>query len=80
MPRDESGGLGGRLLQYLHEHPDAADTAHGIRVWWLGEQPAVTIAEVESALDVLVGSGVMTRIDRGEMPPVYRGARRDGRA
>ena len=79
---DEEGeGLGGRILRYLDEHPDAADTAEGIRGWWLLEQVfKESVGDVEDALDLLVSRGIVARIDRPDMPPVYRRARRDGRA
>jgi hypothetical protein len=78
MPHDEdSGGLAERILRYLDEHPDAADTAEGVRVWWLLEQVfKESIGDVQHALDQLVSQGAVTRIDRPNMPAVYRRARR----
>ena len=78
MPRNHNdGGVGERILRYLNQHPDAADTASGIRQWWLlheGEERS--IADVQAALDRLVEQKLIDRIDRPGMSPVYRSARR----
>jgi hypothetical protein len=80
MPRDEDGeSLAGQILRYLDEHPDAADTADGVRAWWLLEQVfKESVGDVQDALDLLVSRGIVTRIDRPNMPSVYRRARRNG--
>jgi hypothetical protein len=73
MPRTPGGGVGDPILRYLSEHPDAADTAAGIRQWWLlHENEERSAKEVQEALDLLVARGLITRIDRPGMPPVYR--------
>jgi hypothetical protein len=80
MPRDEDGeSLAGQILRYLDEHPDAADTADGVRAWWLLEQVfKESVGDVQDALDLLVSRGIVTRFDRPNMPWVYRRARRNG--
>jgi hypothetical protein len=81
MPRPEFGGdVGIPILRYLNEHPDAADTAAGIRQWWLPiEDRECSAAAVQAALDLLVAQGAIARIDRAGMPPVYcRATRRGG--
>ena len=78
MPRDDGEGLAERILRYFDEHSTAADTAEGIRDWWLIEQESRgSIGDVEQALDLLVRRGVVVRIDRSDMPPIYRRARQD---
>jgi hypothetical protein len=80
MPRsDNDGDVGGPILRYLSEHPDAADTAAGIRQWWLPrEHDEFSSAAVQAALDLLVAQGAIARIDRPGMPPVYCRADRRG--
>jgi hypothetical protein len=50
------------IQRYVEANPDAADSAEGIRRWWL---PAVLAEEspatVEEALDRLVAAGVISR-------------------
>ena len=81
MPHDERAvaDIGGRIQRYLNEHPDAADTADGIRDWWLAStlvaRPALDA--VQAALDTLVTRGLVARRDRPGMPPIYRQARRN---
>jgi len=76
VPRDERDRIGERILHYLEDHPDAADTANGIRQWWLGEPEAAAAADVQTALDRLVEQKLIARIDREGMPSWYRSARR----
>ena len=82
MPRsDDGGGIGETILRYLSDHPDAADTAAGIRQWWLPlEDEEYSAAAVQGALDRLVEQGLIARIDRRGMPPVYCSANRNGRS
>ncbi len=50
------------ILSYLASQRAAADTARGIREWWLrGLRPPATIAEVEVALARLESAGTMRR-------------------
>ena len=42
------------IMDYLCAHPLAADSADGVRHWWLGAQVGLSVAEVESALNLLV--------------------------
>ena len=45
------------VRRYLEAHPNAFDTAEGIRMWWLaGLEPAP--ATVQAALDHLVERGI----------------------
>jgi len=79
MPRDAQHGVGERVLQYLSEHPDAADSLDGIRQWWLwreGEDEGGSAADVQAALDRLVEQQLIARVDRPGMPSVYRSTRR----
>jgi hypothetical protein len=82
MPRsDDGGGVGDAILRYLRDHPDAADSAAGIRQWWLLPEDAEhSAAAVQAALDSLVAGGLIARVDRPGMPPVYCRANRDRRS
>ena len=51
------------IERYATEHPQAADTAEGIRAWWVAPQlRGASRAEVQGALEYLVKSGRMARI------------------
>jgi len=50
------------IERYLDQNPDAADSAEGIRRWWLPPGLSEEAPEtVEEALDRLVASGVIRR-------------------
>jgi hypothetical protein len=51
-----------RIVGYLESHPDACDTAEGVR-WWL-DDPEVSVEDVASALDELVSKGHVERMRR----------------
>jgi hypothetical protein len=54
--------LCGAIRRYVERHPDAADTAEGIRQWWIsdvGRRP--TAAELAEALEQLVESHALQR-------------------
>jgi len=42
------------ILRYLLEHPTAADSAKGIRLWWLRDGNEVTEAMIGEVLETLV--------------------------
>ena len=42
------------IMDYLCAHPLAADSANGVRHWWIGARVGLSVAEVESALNLLV--------------------------
>lgn len=45
------------LLAYLHAHPQAADSLHGVARWWVGQDDGVDIQRVRRALEHLVEAG-----------------------
>jgi hypothetical protein len=50
------------IERYVTKHPRAADTAEGVRAWWVGaERHDASIEDVQRALDVLVESGRLRR-------------------
>jgi hypothetical protein len=54
---DESkrrGLVAQEILKYLFEHPAAADSAEGIRSWWLGDVREMSLALVIDVLDEMV--------------------------
>ena len=61
------------IARYLREHPDAADSLDGIRQWWL---PRVRLqeatAQVEGALEELLGRGVVVRQVMPDGTVLYR--------
>jgi hypothetical protein len=79
MPRDErDGSTVDTILDYLGEHPDAADTVDGIRQWWLLGSAARSTADVQAALDALVARGLLARSEQPGIQAVYRRAPRSG--
>ena len=56
------------IVQYLADHPDAADTLVGIRQWWLGRSfPDLPDSDVGAVLADLVRAGriSLTRLADG---------------
>jgi hypothetical protein len=48
------------IERYLRANPDAADSAEGVRHWWLSSENAkVGLDVVDAALDKLVSDGVV---------------------
>ena len=58
-----------RILRYFDEHPNAADTAEGIRKWWL---PPGAEAPVQAALDALVARGLVELVSAAGGDGIYR--------
>lgn len=65
--------VAGAIEQYLNLNPRAADTASGIRSWWLPEAlRAEPLSTVVGALDVLEGRGVVDKTTRQGGEVIYR--------
>lgn len=65
------------IVEYLRDHPSAADTLDGILHWWLGHQRYVTAKEaIQKALDCLVKQGIVDYLDIGEDKRIYFSADR----
>ena len=64
------------VLAHLSRCPNAADTAEGIREWWLTSLSTVDPQVVQAALDELVREGRLERAASVSGDPVYRRARR----
>jgi hypothetical protein len=63
--------------RHLRAHPNAADTADGIRRWWLtGPMATMPLATIEAALDKMVRNGRMSRIENLSGKAVYTAPRR----
>jgi len=64
--------IAGEIARYLERHPDAADSAEGIRHWWITRQRfEETLAATQSALDYLERRGIVAKKRIGEQT-VYR--------
>jgi hypothetical protein len=60
------------ILQYLADHPGAADTVQGILQWWLHQTRVERgTREAQAALDVLVEKGWLTETEIPS-PKIYR--------
>ena len=69
-PREE-------IVEYLRNHPYAADTLDGILDWWLHRQRYVTAKEaIQKALDDLVQQKIIDYLDIGEGKRIYFSATR----
>jgi len=49
------------ILAYLRQHPQAADSLHGVARWWVGADDNVDVEQVRQALDRLVERGALRR-------------------
>lgn len=57
-----------QVLRYVLQHPTAADSIEGVRLWWLRDTGVVNAAELQIVLDELSKRGwLVTRGDRPEM-------------
>lgn len=54
------------VLRYLLRHPAAADSAQGVRLWWLRDAGEVSQAMLMAALEELLEKGWL--VTRGETP------------
>jgi hypothetical protein len=64
------------LAKYLEANPNASDTLEGICMWWLGGQSES--AEIQDALDFLVGAGLVERVFAMDGRCRYRRSMRSG--
>lgn len=61
--KQATGSIPRLIVAYLSAHPRAADSADGIRRWWLGPSgAAVRLDEVEQALATLVDQGQVRQV------------------
>jgi len=64
------------VLDYFMRHPEAKDTAEGIRLWWLPAGHTLDLPEVTAALDDLVarhwlhGRGALYALNIDQVPSV----------
>lgn len=55
--------IAAEIVAHLRSHPQAADSASGVGMWWLGPGCAqATAFQVERALEALVDAGAMRRL------------------
>jgi hypothetical protein len=74
-PSPDPSALRQGILQYLEEHPAAADNLEGIASWWLSPaQYPVTTEVVQAALDQLVADHRVARIDLADGRVLYQSA------
>ena len=79
--RPSSGEVAQWIASHLDAWPQAADTAEGIRRWWLAPRHGeVPLAVVEEALAQLEGEGVVIRRETGSHVIFGRASGRPGRA
>lgn len=67
------------IERYLAAHPNGADSAEGIRGWWLPPSlRAEPLAIVISALEYLVRRGVLAKTELDGVGVIYSSAVRGG--
>lgn len=49
------------IVQYMTQHPEARDTLEGIRGWWVRPGSNYTSAELQEALETLMGWGWLVK-------------------
>jgi hypothetical protein len=54
------------LVLYLRVHPQASDTAEGIRRWWLPGEVSMDLARLVQALECMERSGLVERTTAGD--------------
>ncbi|WP_029646750.1 hypothetical protein [Methylomicrobium lacus] len=75
MAKDEESSvdLTGDILNYLTEHPDAADTPEGIALWWMKRQRfEVSVKLVSVALEELDRRGLLDKTILADGTFLYR--------
>jgi hypothetical protein len=74
--RERVRALSEAILEYLTDHPDAADTVIGIRQWWLaGRFANASESDIRDTLTCLVTSGKMKSARFADGTEVYWRAR-----
>ena len=64
MRSDKVDAIASRIIEYLHQNPEAADTVEGVAQWWLSG--ASSHSDVVEALRYLQTGGIVVRaVPRG---------------
>ena len=58
VPDNNNRDVEHAVERYLAAHPNAADSADGVRRWWLAD-PSIPLADIEAALEALVTRGLL---------------------
>lgn len=70
--RDATQKVAVKILRYLAEHPNAADTSDGILEWWLLRQSILDEERVvERALDSLVEQKLILKVEAADARKHY---------
>ena len=75
MEADESDKANMRreIIQYLHMHPNAADSLNGVIDWWLSDRyQAEDVKEVEQVLGQLITDGLVKKIFLVDSTVLYK--------
>jgi len=65
--------ISAEIQQYLHKHPNAADTVEGITKWWLARHryEEATVV-VRRALEYLIARGLVAQSTNADDQRIYR--------
>lgn len=78
QPTERIMAIAEAIDRYFKTHPKAADTAVGVRDWWLGNRgDAASPSEVRAALDHLVQRGSVARSILADGTVIYSRAPKD---
>ena len=67
-----SSNIQNELMDYIQQHPNAADTAEGIRQWWLIKRVSDYNQDmIQLSLDQLVESHSLRKIKGGNGKEIY---------
>jgi hypothetical protein len=70
--QDEARTVAIKILRYLTEHPNAADTADGVLEWWLLKQSIFDEERVvEKALEGLVEQKLIFQVEAADRRKYY---------
>ena len=77
MESSHSQQVAAAILEYVQVHVEAADSACGIRDWWLDHQRfgSIAIDVVDEALATLVSEGWLQRTMTADGVAIYSNAR-----
>lgn len=72
---DQVAAVAEKIVGYVRAHPRAADSAEGIRQWWIIPYGGRHSAQVvQAALDLLLSQGVVRRDVMPDGRTLYRAA------
>lgn len=70
---EENKALAEQIIRYLDSHPEAADGAEGIAMWWIPrQQHKESVEKVNKALNYLIKKGMISRKKLSNGHEIYK--------